>query len=40
MLLNGFLYYIGRFIIYGAMVAAGVFTGIKLRKNKDAKAGK
>ena len=40
MLLNGFLYYIGRFIIYGAMVAAGVFTGIKLRKNKNAKAGK
>ena len=40
MLLNGFLYYIGRFIIYGAMVAAGVFTGIKLRKNKDVKAGK
>lgn len=40
MLLNGFLYYVGRFIIYGAVVAAGVFTGIKWRKSKDAKAGK
>ncbi len=40
MLLNGLLYYVGRFIIFGAVVAAGVFTGIKMRKNKDAKAGK
>ncbi len=40
MLLNGFLYYIGRFIIYSSVVAAGVFTGIKLSKKKSAKADK
>lgn len=40
MLVNGILYYVGRFILYGAVVCAGVFTGIKMRKNKDAKAGK
>ena len=40
MLVNGLLYYVGRFIIFGSVVAAGVLTGIKLRKNKDAKAGK
>lgn len=39
MLVNGLLYYIGRFILYGSVAAAGVFMGIKLRKNKDA-AGK
>lgn len=34
MLLNGLLYYVGRFIIFGAVVMAGIFTGINMSKNK------
>lgn len=36
MFLSGLLYYVIRFICFGAFVCGGVFLGMKLRKNKNA----
>ena len=37
MLVNGLLYYVGRFILFGSVVMAGIFTGIKLNKKQEIK---
>lgn len=37
--LNSFLSYLLVVAVFGVVIGAAVFTGIKLRKNKDAKEG-
>lgn len=37
MLGAAFLYYVVRFVIFAVIIGAGIFAGMKIRKNKDQK---